>query len=199
MKKLMIASMALLVSATLALALIDPTSTGTVVGNGYIGAYSSNCIAIGGGTGSGTNETGLAYVGPHLKNAIQIGNGSNMVSDTISVGALGYITTTSSIPWSAANIVAGSTITAINGAAITNLNGANVQAGTVVNAGLASGISAAKLLAGSTVTAVNGASVTNLNLESNTEGKTFSFVTLTNYVQVIGGVTTTSNVNVVRW
>ena len=139
MKKLMIASMAVLVSVGVAFAYIDPTSTGTVIGNGYIGANCTNCIAIGAGSTSATNSSGLAYIPAGSTGRVQIGNGSNITDNTLNLAGVGYMCLTNQSPLSAALLTAGTAASAINGAAITNLAAANMPAGTFPGAMTISG------------------------------------------------------------
>ena len=129
MKKILAAFVTILASAIMAVAWIDPSSTGTVIGNGFIGSNCYHCIAIGGGTDDSTNATGLAYVCPGSSNCVQIGGGSNYTANTIHYGTLGFLSVTNTAPWDAAQILAGSSITAINGTAITNLTAANIRVG----------------------------------------------------------------------
>lgn len=104
--------------------------TGAKVANGVTGG-----IAIG-------NDEGLAIV--TANNAVQLGTGSNGVANTVHLGNIGFLSMTNTAPWDASQLLAGSSISAINGLAITNLNAANLKAGTAASA-------------------INGAAITNIN------------------------------------
>jgi len=113
--------------------------TGAKVANGVVGG-----IAIGDGQG-------LALAGAN--GAVQIGTGSNMVANTIHLGNIGYLSMSNTAPWDAGQLLAGSSITAVNLYAGTNINAASLKAGTA--------IPAVNLSAG---TNINGANIASGNI-----------------------------------
>ena len=129
MKKILISLMSVTMLVSVAMAVDQGTGTADQGAGLRVGTGAMIASGVTGGIAIG-DSAGIALV--KADNAVQIGTGSNLVANTIHFGSIGYISATNVNPWSAANLTAGTTASAINGAAITNLTAGNIKAGTLV-------------------------------------------------------------------
>jgi hypothetical protein len=164
MKKLTLI-VAVMLAACLTVQAVDEW-TGTRVGNAVIADGVAGAVAIGdGATG------GVAVV--RANGAGQIGPGSNTVANTLKFRdkyvVLNSTNSSGAAEIDAAELVAGTTASAINGASITNVVAANIRAGgtlPAITAGSTLGVTGVATFRSNIVTVVGSTTYTNFNGQS---------------------------------